>query len=446
MDGAGAVGAGGHLQERLFQPGPKRILALDGGGIRGVLTAGILAAVEKRLAARSGRGADFRLCEYFDLIGGTSTGAIVAAALAMGKSTAEIAALYQRLAPEVFSPKGRNAGIRKPRFDARRLDEVLARELGDHTLGSTALRTGFAVFAKRIDTGSAWTLTNNPHTHYWHGPDGAFPNKHFLVRKLVQASAAAPTFFQECKIRLVQEGEDLADGVLAEGDFIDGAIAGLNNPSLQLLKVATINGYKFNWRTGADQLMMLSVGTGYWRPRLDAAALESMAFDDLAPTAARAIEALKSMIHDTSLQAVAVLQALSDAPRPWRINSEIGEMRDCMLPKEALLHFQRMDARLEAGDLAKLGLAYEAVELRLMRELASDDAATLARLHEIGLRVGESYFEDDDGSARNWEREILPPRFDPWAVHARPAPTPAPASRTSKLATLGQALSVLRRR
>ena len=57
---------------------PKRILALDGGGIRGILTLEYLGLIEDMLKSRSGRN-DFRLSDYFDLIGGTSTGSIIAA-------------------------------------------------------------------------------------------------------------------------------------------------------------------------------------------------------------------------------------------------------------------------------------------------------------------------------------------------------------------------------
>jgi hypothetical protein len=60
---------------------PKRILSLDGGGIRGILTLEFLGVIESMLRKRSGRD-DFRLCDYFDLIGGTSTGSIIAAGLA----------------------------------------------------------------------------------------------------------------------------------------------------------------------------------------------------------------------------------------------------------------------------------------------------------------------------------------------------------------------------
>jgi len=59
---------------------PKRILALDGGGLRGILTVGILAKLEELLRDRHGGSPDFRLCHYFDLIAGTSTGAIIAGA------------------------------------------------------------------------------------------------------------------------------------------------------------------------------------------------------------------------------------------------------------------------------------------------------------------------------------------------------------------------------
>ena len=63
-----------HLERRLLTPGPKRILALDGGGVGAMLTAGLLVSVEAQLARLSGR-AGFRLCDYFDLIGASSTGA-----------------------------------------------------------------------------------------------------------------------------------------------------------------------------------------------------------------------------------------------------------------------------------------------------------------------------------------------------------------------------------
>src|SRR5713101_2330615 len=89
--------------EHFQMPGPKRILALDGGGLRGMLTLGFVRQIERIiLRARHGSDPSFRLCHYFDLIAGTSTGAIIAAALATGMSVEDVIGHYQRLGREVF--------------------------------------------------------------------------------------------------------------------------------------------------------------------------------------------------------------------------------------------------------------------------------------------------------------------------------------------------------
>jgi hypothetical protein len=83
----------GPLGYRFEVPRPRRMLSLDGGGIRGLLSLGALAALEQKLSAYYQRS-DFRLCHFFDYIAGTSTGAITAAALARGLSVAEIVDFY----------------------------------------------------------------------------------------------------------------------------------------------------------------------------------------------------------------------------------------------------------------------------------------------------------------------------------------------------------------
>ena len=81
---------------------PKRILALDGGGLRGILTLGILQKIENILRDRHGNDSGFRLCHYFDLIAGTSTGAIIAATLAMGWTVEQVRKKYMDLGKTVF--------------------------------------------------------------------------------------------------------------------------------------------------------------------------------------------------------------------------------------------------------------------------------------------------------------------------------------------------------
>lgn len=428
------------LMTRFAGIGAKRVLSVDGGGVRGLLALGILGEIETRLRRRSGK-ADFRLADYFDLIGGTSTGSIIAAALAMGRSVSDVATLYQDLAPSVFGAD-ESAGLRKPRFDAEKLDAALAREFGDHELGSPALKTGFAVFAKRIDTGSAWTLTNNPNSAFWEGPPGGYPNRRFQIRKLVRASAAAPSFFEECSIRLVPEDEPVPEGADTHGQFVDGGVAALNDPSLQLLKVATLKPYGFNWPTGDDRLLMISVGTGYWRPALRYDTLDKDLLHTIAPAAARAVFALKSMIHDASLQTLVTMQGLSHSPRPWRINGEIGDMRGAHLSPMPLLHFQRLDARLDdTEEMRRMGLHYSTEALETMKEMSASDDTTLAHLQEIGRATGEHYFRRRDKSEPEWENLIFPSRFDPAWFSGPPAGPPR-----SRIEAMGRAFAPRARR
>ena len=97
--------------QHLFDDGPKRILALDGGGIRGALSLGYLSRMESMLRARNGNDPDFRLCDYFDLIGGTSTGSIIATGLALGFSTDKLIEIYRTLGEQVFEASFLRFGV-----------------------------------------------------------------------------------------------------------------------------------------------------------------------------------------------------------------------------------------------------------------------------------------------------------------------------------------------
>ena len=78
------------LLEKIKPNGPKKILALDGGGIRGILSVEILAKLESLLREKLGKDENFVLADYFDFIAGTSTGAIVAACLSWGMTVDRI--------------------------------------------------------------------------------------------------------------------------------------------------------------------------------------------------------------------------------------------------------------------------------------------------------------------------------------------------------------------
>ena len=108
-----------------------------------------------------------RLADYFDLVGGTSTGAVIAGALALGKSTSEIKDFYLKLAPRIFSrPFWRVPGL-LAKFDAKALREEIDNIVRDRRLDSPDLITGLCVVTKRLDTGSPWILANNSRAPYW---------------------------------------------------------------------------------------------------------------------------------------------------------------------------------------------------------------------------------------------------------------------------------------
>lgn len=339
--------------------GRKRILALDGGGVRGVLSLGMLQGVEDILKARSRDPTNFRLCQYFDLIGGTSTGSIIATLLARGKSVREAQDMYLDLAPKIFK-RAQGLGISKPKFDAKSLEAFLNSELGGVRLGDSGFKTGFALFTKRLDTGAPWVLSNHPDSRYWEPSGGKdLPNKDYPVAGLVRASAAAPYYFDAADVTISQ-----GDGAYDEdvGIFLDGAVSAANNPSVHLLVMATEADYPFGWTATPDNLFMLSVGTGRRRLRMTRGEFQRLSITlGFGRNARRAVTALQAMIQDTELHALTVMQALSVPPdgvpaNRARINAELERMVNAPIggPARAFCTFKRVDASLEDSDCAPL--------------------------------------------------------------------------------------------
>jgi uncharacterized protein len=245
---------------RLAGSGPKRILALDGGGTRGIVTIAFLEQIEATLQAGLGRGDDFTLSEYFDLIGGTSVGSILATQLALGARVATIRERFEEWAPAIFKPN--IFGRLHYRFGAGPLTSKIKSVVKDETLASDQLKTGLCIVMKRMDTGSVWSLVNNPHDRYWEprtlpGKNTARRgNKEYKLWELIRCSTAAPTYFSPKRIGIFQ---GLHDGV-SDGVFIDGAVSPHNCPALQLFMMAGIKGYNLG---GGD----LKTGPGKAWPR-----------------------------------------------------------------------------------------------------------------------------------------------------------------------------------
>ncbi|MFV0298040.1 MAG: patatin-like phospholipase family protein [Hyphomicrobiaceae bacterium] len=351
-------------EQHLFGPGPKRILALDGGGVLGVVEIAFLEQIETALRRQHGDDPAFRLADYFDLIGGTSTGSLIATCLALGASVAEVKALYFDLAPKIFGRQRMGGGVINPVYDLRGLVGTLQYHLGDRTLESDDLMTGLAIIAKRLDTASAWVLLNSRKWSYWedqHYPDPTtgkpsrmIGNRHYLLRELVRASAAAPLYFEPQRITVAELSGDPTRNLpqaTETATFVDGALTPHNNPALQLLMLARMTPYGLNWRTGNGELLMVSIGRGWRRPKLGESGgwIERM----MPEPVWFAYHSMLGLSRDCSVENVKILQWLSESAQPWPINGEVGGQQGDLLLHDApdggppeLLRFQRYDVDL----------------------------------------------------------------------------------------------------
>ena len=405
-----------HPRDRhLFGPGPKRILSLDGGGVRGAISVAFLERIEAIFAehqrtiltdyiaakeragvadadlaaARKKLAEPFRLCDWFDLVGGTSTGALIAGAIALGFNTNDIKSFYVERARYIFQrPFWRIPGL-QAKFDARALQQEIDTIVENRTLDSPDLITGLSVVAKRMDTGSPWILTNNPRSPYWESkpPDpanndpGYLGNRTYRLGTLVRASTAAPHFFDPEIVQIVAEEEKKAGARATERDwldrlndrlgrlprltmlltrframqiaerkgpnpnthglFVDGGVTPFNNPSYALLMQVALKPYGICWPLGADKLTIVSIGTGSYRTKVS--------FKELgwSRNVKLALNSLLSMMGDTQTLALAQMQWLGECPAPWPINSEIGSLADEMPCGQRWFRFMRYDVGLE---------------------------------------------------------------------------------------------------
>jgi patatin-like phospholipase/acyl hydrolase len=220
----------------------KRILSIDGGGIRGLISCRWLQGVEDALRQAGKPGG---LLQHFDLLAGSSTGALVASALAVGMAPAKIAQFYRAQGKAIFpGMAGRlwsraerlfSQGVSAPRYDAKGLETVLKKAFGDVTLGQAKV----PLMIPSYDT-----VSRTPVMFKSFKPEHA----NLPLWEVCRASTAAPTYFP-------------AHGMTVEGRrraLIDGGIVA-NNPTACAIAEAL---RKDEGLTCSLDLVVLSVGSG----------------------------------------------------------------------------------------------------------------------------------------------------------------------------------------
>ena len=247
----------------------------------------MLARLESLLRERFHRP-DLRLSQFFDLVGGTSTGAIIATGLARGMSVAEISEFYTRFGTVAFE---RRHVWQKWRalYGEGGLEKTLKDTFGaDTDLAPEHLHCLLTAVTRNATTDSAWPVSSNPAAKY---NDTARPdcNLRIPLWQLVRASTAAPVYFPP-EVVSWDESDPAKSFV-----FVDGGTTAYNNPAFLLFRMATEPAYRLGWPTGEDQLLIVSVGTG------SAPVIGNIAQDPSTNVIEAALNTLSSLMSQTAV-------------------------------------------------------------------------------------------------------------------------------------------------
>ena len=374
------------VKDKKDKAGPRKLLAMDGGGIRGVMTLEVLEKIESELQKRLGKGDDFVLADYFDYVAGTSTGAIIATCLSLGMRIDSIRKFYVESGPAMFDKTNLLRRYFRNKFHdeklAAKLREVISQQAKaqdiapkpgetEVTLGTDALRTYLTLVLRNATTDSPWPISNNPDAKY-NDCTRADCNLNLPLWQLVRASTAAPTYFPP---EVVNIGEH-------EFIFVDGGVTMYNNPAFQLFLMATVKAFNLGWPTGEEQMLLVSIGTG--------AAAD--ANKDLTP------EQMNLIYNASSLPSAFMFAAANEQDFLCRVfgkclhgsmlDREVWDMRGPngqgpVTPK--LFTYMRYNADVTREGLDALGLQH--IEPRNVQQM--DSVAHISELQEVGRAVGK---------------------------------------------------------
>ena len=194
--------------------------------------------------------------DYFDYIGGTSTGAIISAGLSLGMPVERLLQFYEQKGEAMFDGAFL---LKKVKYFYN--DGPLLKELkntfgdGDIDLSNGKFKSLLLVVTMNRSTDSPWPISNNPNAKY-NNPNRPDCNLRIPLYQLVRASTAAPVYFRP---ETLQWDPTDAEKTFV---FVDGGVTPYNNPAFLMYKMATQKAYNLNWKTGEKQMMIVSVGTG----------------------------------------------------------------------------------------------------------------------------------------------------------------------------------------
>ncbi|MEM1296416.1 MAG: patatin-like phospholipase family protein, partial [Verrucomicrobiota bacterium] len=359
-----------------------RLLSIDGGGVKAFVAIEILKKMEAILASRYARfyasPKDFRLCHYFNFIGGTSAGSILASLIATGRSMEDIAQRFEEAAVAMFSPEPL---LRQPQWQYRRKPlaeelQALLSEDGNGTspwvMGDEAVQTLFMAVALNASTGAYWPINNNPEALF-NGVNTDDSNLRYPIWQVVRASTAAPTFFPPEP--LYAQGR--------EYEFVDGGVCSLNNPAYCMFVQATAPEYYINMSTGVDQMLLVSVGTGRIKTNFPVRAIQEMHIVETSRLAVQSLIDSSTILQDVSCRERG---CYANEALPSAVDSELGEMRR----ETGDFYYLRYEPRLTRDPHSFADPKAEFTSLQL------DSLAEADYLQEVGHRYAEIAMADQE--------------------------------------------------
>jgi patatin-like phospholipase/acyl hydrolase len=323
----------------------KRILSLDGGGIRGVFSLELLLRMQQLLRKEYGKD-DLVLADHFDFFAGTSTGAIIATGLCWGMPVEEILNLYVEFGGTMFRPVPWYRPIKKyfvAKFEAEPLSELLRKTFSEDGKGQSPsmfdtarLKKLLLVVVRNHTTGSQWPLTNNLKAKY-NDRSLADCNLDIPLWKVVRASTAAPVYFDPEMIELGGK----------PSVFVDGSVTPYNNPALIAALTAVLPCYRVDWTPGPENIRLVSVGTMRFSTALTAKMGKLWLGNNV------------SLIPSALIQGIAwqqdyMCRCLGECIFGDKLDSEIGDLVGAQLPGSRWFSYVRYNKTYDAAALAKL--------------------------------------------------------------------------------------------
>ena len=242
------------------------------------------------------------------------------------------------------------------------------------------MRTLLALVLRNATTDSPWPLCNNPYAKY-NEVTRRDNNLQFPLWQLVRASTAAPTFFPPEVI--VIPATDRAKE--KEFIFVDGGVTMYNNPAFQMFLMATLDRYwhgkpEARWRTGTDQMLIVSVGTGT-SPNVQAG-LEASDMNLLFNATTIPAALMFAALNEQDLLCRVFGRCLAGDPIDREIGDLIGSAGPLAGPQK-LFTYVRYNAELSREGLDAIGCTD--IEPEAVQKL--DSVENIGALRKVGERV-----------------------------------------------------------